>query len=211
MLSFSNLFAAVMVAASIACSSNAGTFKLTGEDYASVSVTYSGDVLDTDVSWWRYIAEAAEGRVIYLTIDSGGGGAYAGLDLYWEMEKYPYLVTIAGPDGAYSAAAVMWLAGDERVIRGGSVVAFHSAYCTWDPNGNPDIGCDTVDFQYHLTRVLQDAGFAGASFNAMLNQVQALMGTDGWLVSTATGWVLWDSTDGDIYFFDADYLLLETS
>jgi hypothetical protein len=211
MLTLSKFFAAIMVATSVACMSDAGTFTLTGEDYASINVTYSGDVIESDLSWWRYITEAAEGRVIYLTIDSGGGGAYAGLDLYWEMEKYPYLVTVAGGQGAYSAAAIMWLAGDERRIPTGSVVAFHSAYCNWDPNGNPNIGCDTTDFQFHLTRVLNDAGFAGDSFNAMLNQVQSVLGTDGWLVITGKGWLLWDSTYGDTWYFDAEYLIREAS
>ena len=174
----------------------AGDFEILEDDVSVVEVEYTGKVDHGDVTKWDEIVKFANGRVIYLIINSGGGYAYAGIDLYWALEAYPYLVTYAGADyGAYSAAAIMWCAGDERRIEVGGGVWFHAAYCTWDPTPNPEIGCNTVSFQVAMVEVLEDAGFRGLSFNNWLNIIQGAFGTDGWIGKTNEGWFIWDSTD----------------
>jgi hypothetical protein len=193
---------ALAVVFAISSSALAGRFVVTANDYSSLHVTYQGEVLDGDHKKWEAIEQRASNRVIYLTIESGGGSAYEGIRLYWTLQDYPYLVTKASRYGAYSAAAIMWLAGDVREVPKGTIVAFHSAYCTWDPQGTPSIGCDTSDFQIHLINVLDNAGYNGRAFNALLNEVQAVFGTDGWIAIHHEGWTLWDSTDDDIFYFN---------
>ncbi len=185
----------------LACSTvaSAGNFEIIEEDAGSVEVEYTGMVDFGDTWKWAAITKHADGRVIFLVINSGGGYAHAGTDLYWALEAYPNLVTYAGADyGAYSAAAVMWLAGDERRVEIGGGVWFHAAYCDWDPTPPTDIGCDTTEFQSALIECLEDAGFIGYSFNVWLNVIQANFGTDGWIGLNDRGWQIWDSTD-DIY------------
>lgn len=184
----------------------AGDFRIKEEDSSSITVEYTGVVDFNDVERWLTIVDTAGDRVIILVINSGGGYAYAGIDLYWVMEKHPNLITVGGKDyGAWSAAAIMWLAGDLRTLEhGGGMVWFHAAYCSWDPSPNPNIGCNTVDFQISLIEVFDDAGLRGVHFNNWLNHIQRVLGTDGWigLVGKEDNWFFYDSTDGLIFHFD---------
>ena len=187
---------------------HAGDFTVTLEDYGTVEVEYTGEVYDSDVSRWDRIVEIADGRTIILTINSGGGSAYGGLALYWALESYENLVTVAGADyGAWSAAAIMWTAGDYCIIEAGGAVWFHSAYCNWDPDPLPMIGCDTTHFQSELIRVLDDAGYDGETFNWLLNVRQMESGTDGWIGSTIAGWFERDTTDWTRWAFDLGRIL----
>ena len=187
---------------------SAGWFEITSEDEVSVSVHYTGKVERYDPVLWDIIVSKAGDRTILLTIDSPGGDAYAGLRLYWALEAHPRLVTIAGGDvGAWSAAAIMWLAGDHKLIDPHGAVWFHAAYCTWDPEPPVEIGCDTSDFQKHLVRVFDNAGFIGASFNAWLNLVQKTYGTDGWIGITNDGWEMRDTTDWWFKPFNKEWII----
>jgi hypothetical protein len=199
--------ASLMIA--VLCSSaSAGDFRVTLEDYGTIEVEYTGEVYDSDVSRWDRIVEIADGRTIILTINSGGGSAYGGLDLYWALEAYENLVTIAGADyGAWSAAAIMWTAGDYRMVEAGGAVWFHSAYCNWDPDPQPNIGCDTRHFQDELIKALDDAGFDGEIFNYLLNMRQLESGTDGWIGKSNKGWFERDTTDWTIWPFDLKRIL----
>lgn len=200
-----------LAALAVACLtqlSGAGDFTVTLEDYGTVEVEYTGTVMDNDVARWDRIVELADGRVIILTINSGGGSAYGGIDLYWAMEAYDNLVTIAGADyGAWSAAAIMWTAGDYCLVEAGGAVWFHSAYCNWDPDPQPNIGCDTRDFQDELIKALDDAGYDGELFNYLLNMRQLESGTDGWIGKTNKGWFERDTTDWTIWPFDLKRIL----
>lgn len=181
----------------------AGRFEITDHDYTSVEVEYTGTVDFGDTLEWARIVSYADGRVIFLVINSGGGYAHAGIDLYWALEAYPNLVTYAGADyGAYSAAAIMWAAGDVRKIEPGGGVWFHAAYCTWDPTPPTEIGCNTESFQVDLIEALEDAGFRGLAFNIWLNLIQDTFGTDGWIGATIEGWFIWDSTEDYTLPFD---------
>ena len=199
---------AAIVVACLTQLSGAGDFTVTLEDYGTVEVEYTGIVEDNDVARWGRIVELADGRVIILTINSGGGSAYGGIDLYWALEAYDNLVTVAGAKyGAWSAAAIMWTAGDFCIVEAGGAVWFHSAYCNWDPNPQPNIGCDTRDFQLELIKVLDDAGYDGEAFNYLLNDRQFLSGTDGWIGQTTDGWFERDTTEWTFWPFDLKRIL----
>lgn len=181
----------------------AGSFEVVEQDLSSIEVEYTGTVDFHDVWRWNQIVEVADGRVIFLVINSGGGYAHAGIDLYWALEAYPNLITYAGADfGAYSAAAIMWTAGDIRRVEIGGGVWFHAAYCNWDPNASPDIGCDTTEFQVALIECMEDAGYNGLAFSVWLNLVQDTFGTDGWIGLDTLGWHIWDSTDDLVLPFE---------
>ena len=185
-----------------------GNFKVTDEDFQSMSVHFTGTVERWDPFAWERVAQACGNRVMLLTIDSPGGDAYAGLRLYWAMEAHPRLVTIAGNQmGAWSAAAIMWTAGDHQLIDNNGAVWFHAAFCQWDPEPNPEIGCDTTDFQYYLIKCFDNAGFHGNLFNMLLNAVQSEHGTDGWIGKTNDGWFMRDTTDWWIKDFNEDWIL----
>ena len=199
---------AAIAVACVTLPSAAGDFTVTSEDYGMVEVEYTGYVLDDDVYRWDRIVELAHGRVIILTINSGGGSAYGGIDLYWALEAYDNLVTVAGAKyGAWSAAAIMWTAGDYCIVEAGGAVWFHAAYCNWDPNPQPNIGCDTRDFQFELIKVLDDAGYDGDIFNYLLNMRQLESGTDGWIGQTTKGWFERDTTDWTFWPFDLKRIL----
>ena len=192
-MSLRNILVATTVAALCAIATG-GNFVIVDEDPSSVSVHYTGTVYDSDVFAWRQVSDYAGHRVVLLTIDSGGGSAYGGLELYWALEAHPRLVTIAGGQtGAWSAAAIMWLAGDHKLIAEHGAVWFHAAFCTWDPEPVPDIGCNTSGFQTLLVGVLSNAGYHGETFNWYLNHVQFHYGTDGWIGVDADGWWLRDT------------------
>ena len=90
---------ALLAALSVACVTpiaNAGEFRMTDEDAISVSATYSGFVSERDLLQWWALEDYCEDRVLLLTIESGGGSAFGGLELYWALEAHPRLVTIAG-------------------------------------------------------------------------------------------------------------------
>ena len=198
----------VMLIASLCTSASAGWFEVTDEDSSSISVHYIGTVERVDTYLWDILVSKAGDRVILLTIDSGGGDAYAGLSLYWKMEAHPRLVTIAGNEvGAWSAAALMWTAGDHRLIATNGAVWFHAAYCSWDPTPPTNIGCDTSEFQRHLVMVLDNAGFYGSAFNAWLNLVQEAHGTDGWIGVTQDGWQMRDTTEWWFKPFNKDWIM----
>ena len=198
---------AVFAASICASHANAGRWEVTEDHPSALSVHYTGTVDRYDVFFWNSIVEQAGNRVILLTIDSGGGSAFAGIKLYWALEAHPRLVTTAGDCGCWSAAALMWLAGDHQIIKEHSAVWFHAAYCVWDPTPPVNIGCDTKLFQAHLALVFTNAGFNGPAFNAWLNVIQEAHGTDGWIgVTYKDGWQVRDTTDWWFEPFDVEWI-----
>jgi hypothetical protein len=205
----SKLFALMVMAIGSICSGVvAGTFTITAGDESTISVEYTGTVENYDLDSWYIVEDFADGRVILLTINSPGGDAYAGLRLYAALAENDRLVTIAGGSyGAWSAAAIMWLAGDHKLIEEHGAVWFHAAYCVWDPEPLPDIGCDTSHFQMYLVAVLDHAGFDGEKFNDFLNLTQAAHGTDGWIGVTNDGWFSRDTTEWWFKPFNVDWIM----
>ena len=178
----------------ITSAATAGSFTVTGEDSQAIDVLYYGDVYRFDYLKWNEIVTAAEGRVIILTIETYGGSAYGGADLYWAIEQTPRVITKAGTVyGAWSAGALMWMAGDHRIVPEGATVGWHRAFCNWDPMPFPDIGCDVSDFDVEMMYIFLDAGYS-VKFGSALIQIQTEFGTDGWIEVTSEGWFVADDS-----------------
>jgi len=174
------------------CSSAAaGEFVVTCEDTAGIWFEYTGYVEDYDAETLHDLMVGAGSKQVFIVINSGGGSAYGGLDLFWEAERWQNLTTIAGEDyGAWSAAAVFWLGSPRDWFEGEEAkVGFHSAYCDpWNPPG-----CDTSLFQIQLIEVLERCHLSGDIFNHYLNQLQEVWGVSGWALLTDEGWFFHES------------------
>ena len=134
---------------------------------------------------------SADGRRVFVTINSGGGSAYGGLGLFWEAERWTNLITIAGKDyGAWSAAAMFWLGSPQDWFESkDSKVGFHQAYCNWM---HPP-GCDLTHFRARLREAFDKAGYHGQIFDTWLTTIQAAWGVGGWALLTDEGWRFYHS------------------
>ena len=188
-------FWGLIAALFVTSAATAGDFIVTEEDSSSISVWYIGEVFRHDATKWLDIREQANGRLIILTIDSYGGSAYGGFDLYWEIEK-DRVVTIAGKwQGAWSAAAIMWMAGDERIVPEHSAVGWHRAFCNWDPDPCPEIGCEVRECDMEMLLIFMDAGYSPI-FSDWLIAIQWRNGTDGWIeVHGDSSWWITDNNE----------------
>jgi hypothetical protein len=99
-----------------------------GRDFDLIGL--QGPIKSEDVATFRSVANASGKAVIVL--DSTGGAALAGI----EMGKLIYLKHFATfvPNDTLcaSSCALMWLAGNPRLIAPGGVVGFHAVYITQD-------------------------------------------------------------------------------
>ena len=199
------IFGVIVAAYVVMASASAGDFTITDEDSGVVEVEYTGTVYRYDYAKWHLVEAHSQGRIIILTINTPGGSAFGGYDLYWAIEKTKNVVTVAGSYGAWSAGAVMWMAGDHRVVAPNGQVGWHRAYCQWDPWPNPDIGCDPIMSDIAMDAIFADAGY-GKLFGAHLINIQNRFGTDGWIIATTDGWWvedknMWTLTKVDPEFF----------
>jgi len=158
----------------------AGQFKVTNLDDAWVTVDYTGMVDFPDASRLRDLMERYPDHEVMIFIDSGGGYAYAGCDLYWEAKRHGNLHLVGGYKfGAWSAAAMFWLGGNTRHVAVGGVVGFHMAYC--DPHNPP--GCDTRDIDAEMQLIFEDALGCEHATNLRvgLEWVRGMFGVSGWI------------------------------
>jgi len=144
------------------------TFSYTGEVNAGDSKKLVELFADTD-------------KTLVIVIDSPGGSAYDGIDLYWTAKRLG-IKTVAGSSfGAYSAAAIFWLGGSADMIEG-SIAGFHLAYYTsWNPPGG-----DTADIDGEFFKILVDAfgRHEGAAFWVRCQAVLDAHGTNGFVLLT---------------------------
>jgi hypothetical protein len=194
-----------LLAMGLCCSSYAGKFTIVDQTSDSISITYTGTIEEQDVDRWREIKGEGKDRTIKLLINSRGGKAKASVDLFWELHKYPKLITIAGNTvGAWSGAAIMWLGGKDRQVEAGAMVMFHAPYCNWDEESNPDIGCNIDYICFQFEQVFTASGFNGQKFIYNLRHIQQSFGTDGWLgiLGNMDKWYMIDTGTLTITRFD---------
>ena len=206
-MNFKNLLAALVAALSLNSLAAAGDFNITGGSAAHIDAEYTGSVEPGDVEKWLELARVANGRVIHLTINSGGGYAWVGAELYWLMDAYPSLITEAGDYGAWSAAGLMWLAGDYRYIGEDGKLGFHRAFCRWDAGPFPNIGCDVTEFDIECVEIFEHAGYNGLVFMNWLYAIQTELGTDGWIYRDLDGWWIIETSGPTIIPFDEEKIL----
>ena len=134
--------------------SEAGEYVFIAATDEKVAFSYTGEVTSQDAEMLDVLARAWSGYELIIHIDSPGGLAYEGVELYW-MAKRHNVTTVAGHHfGAYSAAALFWLGGGDKALTvDGSIVGFHLAYC--NPYNPP--GCPTADVDGEFYKILIDS------------------------------------------------------
>ena len=149
-------------------------------DGGELIVDYTGGVDMDDFEDLSDLMKKANGRTVYLFINSPGGSAYGGVYLFWEAAKHDNLVTIAGADlGTWSAAALFWSGGQKRVVELGGIVGFHHAYC--NPYNPP--GCDTSEIDRLIFECYEYAFGLERATNLwhVLSSMRDMHGVGGWV------------------------------
>lgn len=171
-----------------------GEFTFKTHDASGAWYEYTGYVEPEDATQLNGIMKCWPEEIVFVTINSGGGSAFGGLNLFWEAERWDNLVTIAGKDfGAWSAAAIFWMGSPRDWFEGERAkVGFHQAYCNpWYPPG-----CDISIFRARLIEAFDRAGYSGYIFDMWLTDVQAAFGIEGWALLTDEGWSFYHSGMG---------------
>ena len=164
----------------IAGAVQAGDFTVSYEGEEELVVDYTGGVEWDDFIDLAEVMKDADGRTVYLFINTPGGSAYGGVYLHWEAAKHDNLVTVAGADfGAWSAGALFWSGGQTRIVELGGIVSFHHAYC--NPYNPP--GCDTTEIDRLIFECYENAfGYEKAeAMWAVLDSMRELAGVSGWV------------------------------
>ena len=85
-----------------------------------------GEITSEDVATFRSVANASGKAVIVL--DSAGGAALAGIEM-GKLTHLKHFATFVPEDTlCASSCALMWLAGNPRIIAPGGAVGFHAVY-----------------------------------------------------------------------------------
>ena len=174
--SMENVMRLISILTLFICSTSwAGDFKILDDDGTTVTVHYTGMVEPLDPFTLGAIIEVCVDRHIVIIIDSGGGYAWAGVDLYWEAKKHDNLTLVAGSKlGAWSAAAIFWLADDEHLLMPDGIVGFHLAYCN---SYNPP-GCNTLEIDAAMQEILEE-GFGCKAADTLRDHLEWARGMFG--------------------------------
>src|SRR5579864_4304561 len=85
-----------------------------------------GDIKPEDVATFRSAADAGGKAVVVL--DSGGGAALAGIEMGKLIHLKHFATFVPEDTLCASSCALMWLAGNPRLIAPGGAVGFHAVY-----------------------------------------------------------------------------------
>lgn len=160
-----------------------------GGDFAHLHTTdthifysYTGTVYTGDSEKLERLVAESDLEVVVI-IDSPGGAAYEGIELYWAAKRLE-IRTIAGTKfGAYSAAALFWMGGSGDLIEG-SLAGFHLAYC--NPYNPP--GCYVADIDSKMMKCFYDKFGRARSHEMFGLMLQALdkFGVNGFVMFKMT-------------------------
>ncbi len=127
-----NLIMAFAFGAGITAVAQAGDWSVNGS-----TLSFTGPVENGDALALEDLLIQQAGRDITVDIETPGGLAIEGVLMTESLAAYPgRVVTRAVGEGAWSAGAMMWIAGDQKLVATDSVVGFHLAYVP---------GCSTCD------------------------------------------------------------------
>ena len=116
-----------------------------------LGIAIAGSITLGDAAKVRTIVEASPKTEVFIVIGSEGGSAAEGVRLYNYLVSLHATrnVTTIVPEkrDCASSAAIVWLAGEERVIHEGAVVMFHLPYAPLDAGKPIDDVCP-LDVQY---------------------------------------------------------------
>ena len=99
-----------------------------GRDFDLIGL--QGPIKSEDVATFRSVANASGKAVIVL--DSTGGAALAGIEMGKLIHLKHFATFVPNDTLCASSCALMWLAGNPRLIAPGGVVGFHAVYITQD-------------------------------------------------------------------------------
>lgn len=94
-------------------------------DFVGIQATTGRGITASDVAAW--LAENRSAPRIDVRINSTGGNAADGLAIFNSLRQFPGFVTTYCDGFALSAAALLFLAGRERLIAPGSQIMVHSS------------------------------------------------------------------------------------
>ncbi len=130
---------------------DAGCFHVLMEDEHTVMYQFHGVVERGDEENLNKIAFYHFNQEVHIMIDSPGGCAWTGINLYWAAKEHEIITHAGTYDGAWSAAALFWMGGQDYAHTvEGSMVGWHLAYCPWLTE------CDTSKIDGALMEVLVD-------------------------------------------------------
>ena len=119
-------------------------------------LSFTGPVEGGDSIVLDYLLQQAAGHDVIVDIETPGGLASEGIFMTEALAAYPgRVVTRAVGSGAWSAGAMMWIAGDQKLVATDSVVGFHLAYVPGC------MSCDTSGINGLIGGVIANAGMQG--------------------------------------------------
>lgn len=96
----------------------------------------SGDVVSNEYSWYeddispkriQAVLDGSPGELV-IRLNSGGGDAFAGVEIYNMLKDYPNKVTVEVTGLAASAASIVAMGADEIIMCTGSMMMIHEAW-----------------------------------------------------------------------------------
>ncbi len=207
-----NLIMALAFGAGLTSLSSAGDFVATEDILGRHILSFSGPVESGDADYLEDYMQERAGGDFRLRIETPGGLAVEGIAMCDMIVTYPgTIVTEAVDSGAWSAGAMMWVAGDIRVIEVDSVVGFHLAYV---PGCE---ACETAPINAIIGGVIARASYRGderlwpGTRNLLLDMAWCRMdyGPQGFVMFDHTGRK--DIGQWWVYYPDSASLLIEDS
>lgn len=132
MRAISCVFALAALASALSVSSHAAEVSVYGEkEEGSPLIIIKGDIKPGDEEKFRvFAAQYAKATVL---LNSDGGALIPAMEIGRTVRLRGYNTAIYGTDSCVSACALIWLAGDDRIVFAGGKVGFHASYL--DSNG----------------------------------------------------------------------------
>lgn len=131
--------------AAIALLSLSSIYAATGAQMAKQAVngvdviSLQGPIKPNDVAQFEAVANASGKALVGL--NSGGGSLIAGLQMGRLINRKKFATVVPADSMCASSCALMWLAGNPRIIGPGGVVGFHAAFFD-EENGSKTVSAE---------------------------------------------------------------------
>ena len=139
---------------------------------------YAWDETDVTSFGLAQELEALEVGHINCYINSYGGSVSAGLSIYNQLKRHAAKVTTICDGFACSAASVIFMAGDERIMNSASLLMIHNAWSY--ANGNAEELRKQADDLEVITQASINAYMQ--SVNIDESELKALMDAESWIL-----------------------------
>ena len=123
--------------------------------------------------------DALEVDHINCYINSYGGEVAAGLSIYNQLKRHSAKVTTICDGFACSAASVIFMAGDERVMNSASLLMIHNAWCSIGAANAEELRKQADDLEV-ITRASINAYMQ--SVNISESELKDLMDAESWIL-----------------------------